>query len=87
MNFDDAITAHTQWKMKLSSYLSHPDDSLDVASVSADNKCLLGQWIGGEGAKYSSLPEFAKLRTEHTHFHKAVGDVVRKAAMGQNVTA
>jgi hypothetical protein len=85
MNFDDAIAAHTQWKMKLSSYLSHPDGSLDAATVSLDNKCALGQWITGDGAKYSTLPEYAKLKTEHTRFHKAVGDVVRKASSGQRV--
>ncbi len=85
MNFDDAISAHAQWKMKLSLYLLHPDGSLDAATVSLDNKCPLGQWIIGEGAKYSTLPEYAQLKTQHTRFHKAVGGVIRKAAAGQKV--
>ncbi|HTR66922.1 MAG TPA: CZB domain-containing protein [Terriglobales bacterium] len=86
MNFDDAVAAHAQWKMKLSSYLSHPDGSLDAATASLDNKCALGQWISGDGASYSRLPEYAKLKSEHARFHKAVGDVIRKAASGQSVS-
>jgi Chemoreceptor zinc-binding domain len=85
MNFDDAITAHTQWKMKLSAYIAHPDNSLNASTVSADNHCALGQWIVGDGAKFAKLPEYAKLRTEHTRFHKAASEVVRKASSGQKV--
>jgi hypothetical protein len=87
MNFDDAVSAHTQWKMKLSSYLAHPDGSLDAVTASIDNKCSLGQWIFGEGVKHSKLPEYTKLKSEHTRFHKAVGEVIKKASSGQNVTA
>jgi len=86
MNFDDAIAAHTQWKMKLSSFLSHPDNSLNAGTVGQDNQCPLGKWISGDGAKFSKLPEYVKLRTEHTRFHKAAGDVVRKASSGQKVS-
>jgi len=86
MNFDQAIEAHTQWKLKLSSFLAHPDNSLDSVSLSADNKCNLGKWITGEGTKFAVLPEYSKLKTEHTRFHKAVGDVVRRAATGQKVS-
>jgi hypothetical protein len=87
MNFDEAITAHSQWKSKLSSYIAHPDNGLTAAAVSQDNQCPLGKWIVGEGAKFSNLPEYSTLKTEHTRFHKAAGDVIRKASGGQNVSA
>jgi methyl-accepting chemotaxis protein len=86
VNFDEAITAHSAWKTKLSAYLAKPDHSLKVTDVAADDKCKLGQWIKGEGHKHSSLPEFSKLVTEHTRFHKAAGEVIRKADSGQKVT-
>ena len=86
MNFDQAITAHSDWKRKLSSYIQKPDHSLKPAEVAMDNTCELGKWIGGEGAKFSKLPEYASLKTAHTSFHKAAGEVVRKADAGQNVT-
>jgi methyl-accepting chemotaxis protein len=84
MNFDDAIKAHADWKTKLRQYLQHPDHSLKSAEVGVDSKCALGQWIYGEGKKYSSLPEFSKLKSEHQRFHKAAGAVITKADSGVN---
>lgn len=86
MDFDDAIKAHSAWKLKLSGYLRKPDGSLKVSDIQVDNKCLLGQWIYGDGAKYSSLPEFQKLKTEHARFHKAAASVVMKADSGQDTS-
>lgn len=86
MNIDDAISAHSSWKMKLSAYLSHPDRSLKAATVGASNGCELGKWLNGEGHKYSKLPEFAKLVADHARFHKAAAGVVEKADTGQRVT-
>ena len=84
MNFDDAIKAHSDWKMKLTKYIKHPDHSLKSAEVAIDNRCALGQWINGEGKKFASLPEFSKLKTEHQRFHKAAAAVVVKADSGQD---
>ena len=86
MNFDDAIRAHSAWKMKLSAYISKPDGSLKVVDIEPDNKCALGQWIYGEGAKFNTIPEYGTLKTEHTKFHKCAASVVKKADSGQNVT-
>jgi len=85
MNFDEAIVAHSTWKRKLREYLAKPDQSLKVSEVGANNKCKLGQWIAGEGREYASLPEFTKLNSEHTRFHKAAADLVRRADNGESV--
>lgn len=86
MDFDQAIAAHSSWKQKLRSYLAKPDRSLSAVDVEHADKCDLGRWIAGEGAKYGSLPEFQALRSEHAHFHKAAASVIRHADSGQNVT-
>lgn len=86
MDFDEALKAHSAWKMKLSIYLKNPDKSLKASDIQVDNKCALGQWIHGEGAKYASLPEFITLKAEHAKFHKAAADVVLKADSGQSIT-
>src|SRR5689334_24920780 len=86
MNFDDAIKAHSSWKMRLAEYLRKPDGSLKATDVEADNKCPLGQWIYGEGAKFSTLSEYSTLKSQDASFHKAAGNVVRKADSGQSVT-
>jgi hypothetical protein len=54
MDFDEAIKAHSAWKMKLSTYLKKPDGSLKPSEIQVDNKCQLGQWIYAEGARLSS---------------------------------
>lgn len=86
MDFDQAIAAHSAWKAKLREYLAKKDGSLRPAEVSADNKCPLGQWIHGEGARYSKLPEYSTLKKDHASFHKAAADVVLKADSGQSVS-
>ncbi len=61
MDFDEAVGNHTKWKRKLRQYVANHDGSLRPADVSLDHKCVLGQWIYGEGSKYSSLPEFTRI--------------------------
>ena len=86
MDFDAAITAHSQWKQKLKAYIGKPDGSLRAADVQADNKCVLGQWIYGEGKKYDSLPEFATLKEEHRKFHRAAAELVVRAEAHEDVS-
>jgi len=86
MNSDAAIVAHSEWKRKLKSYLSRPDQSLQAAEVGANDRCQLGQWMGGEGSKqYRTWPEFKKLITEHSHFHQTAAELVRRANNGEKV--
>jgi hypothetical protein len=84
MNFDEAITAHSQWKIRLQAVISGTSrETLDPAVVAVDNKCALGQWIHGEAKQYSGAPEYAKLLEEHAHFHKSAADTLRMALAGQ----
>ncbi len=85
LNFDQAITAHSDWKRKLSSYLQKPNGSLKPADIALDNKCDLGKWIAGEGANFSNLTEFASLKAEHARFHKVAAAIVARADRGERV--
>ncbi len=85
MNFDEALQAHVNWKMKLSHYLRKPDGSLKAREIEGDKACALGKWIHGEGSAYASVPEFGKLKAEHARFHQAAADVVRRADDGVDV--
>jgi hypothetical protein len=84
MDFDMAVAAHSQWKRKLRDYLAKHDGSLHPNEVSLDDNCELGQWIYGEGAMYSALPEFTRLKYEHARFHAAAAEIVRKANSGES---
>lgn len=78
-DFNAAISAHIDWKMKLSKYLSHPDGSLDHNKVCKDNACSLGKWIYGDGQNYRSLntKTFDDLKNSHAEFHKIAGQVIK----------
>lgn len=87
MDFDEAVCTHSKWKRKLRHCLANHDCSLSPTDVSLDDKCVLGQWIYSEGATYSSLPEYTKLKYEHTRFHMVAAELVRKANAGDSVDA
>lgn len=87
MDFDQAISAHSNWKRTLRCFLAKGDCAVRPADVSVDHKCALGQWIYGEGAGYRSLPEFTKLKYEHARFHMLAAEVVRKANSGTSIEA
>jgi hypothetical protein len=78
MNFDDAVAAHSQWKVRLQSVINGSiKEVLDPATVAMDNRCVLGQWIHGEAKEYSVLPEYETLRKEHAAFHNCAAAVLR----------
>lgn len=77
-DFKTAIQAHTDWKMKLTTYLQRPDGSLDHKKVCLDNLCVLGKWIHGDGITYRDLaPEvFEDLKSSHAQFHLTAGQII-----------
>lgn len=86
MNFDDAIQAHASWKMKLSTYIKNPDDSINPDVICKDDLCALGKWIHGEGSSNSSVAEFGQLKLAHANFHKEAAEIVRRAKNGEKVS-
>lgn len=85
MNFEDAITAHSQWKIRLQGVLNGSNkEVLDPQVVGLDNKCALGQWIHGEAKQqYGALPEYVALVKQHAAFHQHAAAVLRMALQGQ----
>lgn len=77
-DFDAAISAHVDWKMKLSKYLSDPNGSLDHKKVCVDNACALGKWLYGPGVEYKDLDydTYEELRLSHAEFHKTAGEII-----------
>jgi methyl-accepting chemotaxis protein len=87
MNFDDAIVAHTEWKMRLSRYVRKPDGTYTAGEVGRDDKCRLGKWIYGEGReRFGSLPEYSLLLTQHAEFHKKAAEIIQKADSGRTIS-
>ena len=87
MNFDEAIQAHVQWKMKLRQHLGGAQ-KFDAGVVGKDDQCVLGKWIHGEAStKYRQLPDYAKLKAAHASFHATAASVIRTHDSGLGVKA
>lgn len=82
-DFDTAIEAHRQWKVKLRKAIAERD-RLDADTICRDDRCALGKWIHGPGrATWGARPIFAELLHKHAEFHLAAGDVARQINAGQ----
>ena len=81
MNFEDAIKAHTFWKVTLR-WMINGQRPIDPQTIAVDQACELGRWIHGEGQKYRHLPLFATLLGEHAEFHRVAAEVVEMIQSG-----
>jgi methyl-accepting chemotaxis protein len=77
-DFDAAIDAHRQWKVKLRRAIDEKQ-TLDADTICRDDQCPLGKWIHGPGGtRWGSRPMFTQLQGKHAEFHQAAADVARK---------
>lgn len=75
MDLNDAIKAHSDWKMKLRSAIS-AQSTLDADTISKDNCCALGKWLHVESkAKLGALRSHSDCIRQHAAFHKEAGKV------------
>lgn len=88
MNFEDAIQAHINWKLRLRQLIEGTGhENIDLKVLTTDNACALGKWIYGEGAQYSKLPIYQDLKIAHAQFHTMAAEVARKALAGDTNVA
>jgi methyl-accepting chemotaxis protein len=81
-DFDAAIQAHRQWKVKLRQAIAE-HARLDADVICRDDRCPLGQWIHGPGgAQWGQRPRFVQLTDKHAEFHRVAGDVARRINAG-----
>jgi len=77
MNFDDALAAHMNWKVKLRTAIGEKAQ-LDAATISRDDACVLGKWLHGEArTKYGKLPTYHQCMTAHAAFHREAGKIAK----------
>jgi len=83
MSIDVAASAHVQRKANLAACLAKPNRTLKPPEVAADDKCVPGQWLDGEGRIHAGKKECAEVVQKHAQFHKATAEVVRRANAGE----
>jgi methyl-accepting chemotaxis protein len=81
-NFDNAIEAHRQWKVKLRKAIAERGQ-LEADKICRDDACPLGQWLHGPGGvRWGGKPSFAALLDKHAEFHQTAGAVARQINAG-----
>jgi methyl-accepting chemotaxis protein len=75
MDLDQAIQAHSAWKIKFRTAISQ-QQTMDVATISKDNCCDLGKWLHGDGKlEFGGLASHADCVAKHATFHVEAGKV------------
>lgn len=82
MNFDEAISAHNRWKLRLRLFLKGAaDPGITTETAHRDDQCELGKWIQGQGQlEFGSDTDFGLLKCHHHDFHQEVGKIVAACA-------
>ena len=63
-------------------------EQLDVAAISSDDKCPIGQWLHGEAKEqYARLTSYALCVVKHAEFHQSAGKVAAKINAGNYAEA
>jgi len=88
IDFDSAIEAHVEWKMRLRILL----DSGEAASVHLDefesaDHCSFGRWLRGDGRRFESDPVYEALERFHVEVHRSAAKLIRQAATGEPTEA
>ena len=85
LDFEMAIAAHENWKLRLRSFLEGTSTEKFIAEeICFDDRCDLGKWIYSTGrAKLGSFPGFTALQGHHKMFHYAASNVVALAQAGK----
>lgn len=80
-DFSQAVGKHLEWKTRLRNAALR-GEQLDAATIARDDCCPLGQWLHGDGRRWSTRPRFTTLVQEHAGFHRAAGQVAQLVNRG-----
>lgn len=86
MDFDEAIKAHTYWKVTLR-WMINGQRPLDAEKLGCDHDCELGRWIHGDGREYCQFSAYQTLVREHSRFHAIAAEVAGCIATGDSALA
>ena len=87
MDLDTAVKAHGEWKIRLREAIQKKE-KIDARSLSADDRCPLGQWLHGEArGRYSGLKHYGACVARHAEFHRQAGKVAEAINAGRYAEA
>jgi len=88
IDFDSAIEAHVEWKMRLRILLDSGEASrVHLDEFGSADHCSFGRWLRGDGRRFESDPVYGTLDRFHVEFHRSAATVIRHAAAGERLQA
>lgn len=77
MDFDGALRAHNDWKVKLRAAITSRQ-KIDAGALGRDNVCPLGTWLHGEAkGRFGNLPAYQTCVADHAAFHREAARVAQ----------
>jgi methyl-accepting chemotaxis protein len=77
MDFSEALHAHVRWSLRFKDAIED-EETLDVETISAADRCELGNWLHGEAqAKYGTRNAYLDCVAKHTHLHRVAGKLAQ----------
>mgnify|MGYP003351728318 CR=1 FL=1 len=77
MNLDNAVETHAQWKTRLRTAIVK-QEQLDLATLSRDDCCELGQWLHGPGKQqFGRFAAHQDCVDKHLRFHREVTKIAK----------
>lgn len=87
MDLNDALNAHTDWKIRLRRAISERA-TLDVDLVARDDACDLGAWLHGAAReRFGPLPAYVECVRAHARFHLRAAEVAGVINAGDHARA
>lgn len=86
-DFEDAKQKHRAWNVKLENLFSGLESDINKDTARRSDQCSLGQWLAGEGQKYSGIPEMSQLTRIHNELHAEVGKTLDALEVDDTETA
>ena len=87
MKFHEALHAHVKWTLQFKDAIER-EEALDIAAISAADRCELGMWLHGEArAKYGTLGAYSDCIAKHNHLHRVAGELAERINAGDYAQA
>lgn len=87
MEFGEVLHAHVRWSLQFKDAIEH-EGTLDIATISAADRCELGRWLHGEAqSKYGTLDAYTDCVAKHDHLHLVAGQLAQQINAGDYAQA
>ncbi len=81
---DNAISAHTNWFIRLRVAINEGTSQFSPENVRPDNNCDFGKWLYGDfPPQVKGTPLYSEIKTLHAEFHKEAAHILELALKGK----